>query len=111
MELDLQSLFELLCTAGLIGRDPATPPLPPHLGSYTRAYWSAKICRRHLFATLWLKSKEKALNTYKVVGNGWASGGPHCDEGVELGGRQVEVCAATAQAYPTTQVVRDQVLQ
>jgi hypothetical protein len=33
-------LFRLLCTAVLIGRDPATatpPPLTPHLGSYTRA--------------------------------------------------------------------------
>jgi hypothetical protein len=40
MELDLQSLFGLLCTAVLIGRgDPVTPPPPPptHLGSYTRA--------------------------------------------------------------------------
>jgi hypothetical protein len=26
MELDLQSLFGLLCTAVLIGRDPVTPP-------------------------------------------------------------------------------------
>ncbi len=33
MELDLQSLFELFCTAVLTGWDPATPPLPPHLGS------------------------------------------------------------------------------
>ncbi len=38
MELDLQSLFGLLCTAVLlIGWDPATTPLPPHLGSYSRA--------------------------------------------------------------------------
>jgi hypothetical protein len=42
MELDLQSLFGLLYTAVLIDSDPATPP-PPHLGSYTRPYWSAKI--------------------------------------------------------------------
>ncbi len=28
MELDLQSLFGLLCTAALIGWDPANPPLP-----------------------------------------------------------------------------------
>ena len=32
MELDLQSLFGLLCTAVLIGWDPSTPPLPTHLG-------------------------------------------------------------------------------
>ncbi len=37
MELDLQSLFGLLCTAVLIGRDPESPTLRPHLGSYTRA--------------------------------------------------------------------------
>ncbi len=38
MELNLQSqsLFGLLCTAVLIGRDPATFPHPPHLGSCTR---------------------------------------------------------------------------
>ncbi len=34
MELDLQSLFGLLRAAVLIGWDPATTPLPPHLGSY-----------------------------------------------------------------------------
>ncbi len=37
MELDLQSLFGLLCPAVFIGWGPATLPLPPHLGSYTRA--------------------------------------------------------------------------
>ncbi len=31
--LDLQSSFGLLCTAVLIGCDPATTSLPPHLGS------------------------------------------------------------------------------
>ncbi len=51
MELDLQSLFRLLCTALLIGWDPATPPpLPPHLGSYTRALLVSQD-RRHLFVT------------------------------------------------------------
>jgi hypothetical protein len=35
MELDLPSLYGLLCTAVLIGRDPATPP--------RGRYWSAKI--------------------------------------------------------------------
>jgi hypothetical protein len=31
---------------------PRNYPLPPHLGSYTRArYWSAMIYRRHLFVT------------------------------------------------------------
>jgi hypothetical protein len=40
MELDLQSLFGLLCTAVLIGGDPATPPRP----RITQGrYWSAKI--------------------------------------------------------------------
>ncbi len=37
MELDLISLFGLLCTAVLIGWNPRTPAPPPHLGSYTRA--------------------------------------------------------------------------
>jgi hypothetical protein len=37
ISLDLHSLFWLLCTAVLIGCDPATSPLPPAFGSYTRA--------------------------------------------------------------------------
>ncbi len=50
MELDLQSLFRLLCTV-LIGWDPTTPPPPPpHLGSYTRALL-VSIDRGHLFVT------------------------------------------------------------
>ncbi len=32
IELDIQSLFWLLCTAVLIGRDPANPPPPPIFG-------------------------------------------------------------------------------
>ncbi len=49
MELDLQSLFGLLCTAVHRSWDPETPP-PPHLGSYTRALL-VKQDRRHLFVT------------------------------------------------------------
>ena len=46
MELDLQSLFGLLCTAVLIGWDPATPPLHP---------WALLVRqdRQHLFVTPW----------------------------------------------------------
>ncbi len=54
MELDPQRLFGLLCTAVLIGWDPATPPFPPHLGSYTRALLVNQD-RRHLFVTYCLK--------------------------------------------------------
>jgi hypothetical protein len=50
MEIDLQSLFGLLCTAVLIGWDPATLPPPPHLGSFTRALL-VRQDRRHLFVT------------------------------------------------------------
>jgi len=54
MELDLQRLFGLHVyrTAVLIGRDPATPPLSPHLGSNTRALLVSQE-RRHLFVTPW----------------------------------------------------------
>ncbi len=49
MELDLQTLFGLLCRVVLIGWDPATPPLPLHLGSKRALLvnWD----RRHLFVT------------------------------------------------------------
>ncbi len=47
MELDLQSLFGLLCTAALIGWDPARPqlpPPPPRIWAHIRGrYWSAKM--------------------------------------------------------------------
>jgi hypothetical protein len=48
MELDLQSLFGLLCTAVLIGLDPATAPSPPP--SFGR-YLLVSQDRRHLFVT------------------------------------------------------------
>jgi hypothetical protein len=54
-EIDLQSLFELMCTYSCNHwmRDPATPTPPPlpHLGSYTRALLVSQH-RRHLFVTL-----------------------------------------------------------
>ncbi len=51
MELDLKSLFELLCTAAVLsGWAPATPSLTPHLGSHTRALLVSQD-RRHLFVT------------------------------------------------------------
>ncbi len=45
----------LMCTAVLIGWDPAASPPPshPHLGFYTRALLVSKD-RRHLFITPWL---------------------------------------------------------
>ncbi len=44
MELDLQSLFGLLCTAVLIGRAPSTTLPLPHIWAHIRGRnWSAKI--------------------------------------------------------------------
>ncbi len=49
MDIDLQSLFRLLCTAVLTGWDPATP-LPPALGLiYEGAIGQPRYCRRRLF--------------------------------------------------------------
>ncbi len=50
LELDLQSLFGLLCTAVLIGWNPPYSPPAPHLGSYTRALLDSQE-RRHLTPT------------------------------------------------------------
>jgi hypothetical protein len=68
MELDLQSLFGLLCTAVLIGWNPASPP-PPHLGSYTRALLVSQD-RRHLFVTPWgnLFCKAFPIKTFCKMG-------------------------------------------
>jgi hypothetical protein len=54
MELDIQSLFGLLCTAVLMGQDPLTPLLPPILGSYMRTLFVSQD-RRHIFLTLWVQ--------------------------------------------------------
>ena len=62
MELDLQSLFGLLCAATLIGWDPATPPLLLHLGSYTRALLVSQH-RRHLYVTPWFESTRRTKRT------------------------------------------------
>jgi hypothetical protein len=52
MELDLQSLFGLLCTAVYsLAETPQVSP-PRHLGSYTRARLVSQD-RRHLFVTPW----------------------------------------------------------
>jgi hypothetical protein len=52
MELDLPPKFiwASVYSCILIGWDLATPPLPPHLGSYTRALL-VSLDRRHLFVT------------------------------------------------------------
>ncbi len=65
MVLDLQSLFGLLCTAVLIGRDTATPPFPLHMGSYNRALLVSKD-RRHLFVTNPLASVYRGVTPSKM---------------------------------------------
>jgi hypothetical protein len=62
MELDLHSLFVLLCTAVLIGYDQQFPPSPSHLGSYTRALL-VNQGRQHRFVTPWLKRSK----TFTVI--------------------------------------------
>ncbi len=52
MELDLPRSFRLLCTAVLIGWDPATPPSPRIWARIRRRYWSAKV-DIHLFVIPW----------------------------------------------------------
>ncbi len=64
-ELDFQSLFGLLCTAVLIGWDPATHPLPPHLGSYTRALLVSQN-RQYLFITPGRKEGLGGANTHLI---------------------------------------------
>ncbi len=54
MELDLQILFGLLCTAVLIGWDPATPPFV-RIYAHTRALLVSQD-RRHLIVTPWLET-------------------------------------------------------
>ncbi len=59
MELDLQSLFGLHAHSWiLIGWDPATPPPPAFLGSYTRALLVSQD-RRYVFVTPCLQRGER----------------------------------------------------
>ncbi len=51
MELDLQSLFGLLCTAVHIGWDPASPPHPSAFGLIHEGAIGQLRYRRHLFLT------------------------------------------------------------
>ncbi len=48
MELDIKVYFGPMCTAVLIGWEPAPFPLSPHLGLYTRTQLVSQN-RRHLF--------------------------------------------------------------
>ncbi len=66
MESDLQSLFGLLCSAVLIDWEPATPPLPPHFGSYTRALLVSQD-RRHFFVTPWLNLSPPPLPHLSLI--------------------------------------------
>ncbi len=43
-----------MCTAVLIGWDPATPSLPPHLDSYYEGVLLVSKDRRHLLVTPWV---------------------------------------------------------
>ncbi len=63
MDLDLQSLFGLLCTAVLIGLDPPRTPRPPPriLGSYTRALLVSQD-RRHLFVTSCRRPSQESVS-------------------------------------------------
>jgi hypothetical protein len=66
MELDLQSLFGLLCTVVvLIGGDPTIPP-HPYLGLYTRVLLVSQK-RRHLFVTPWGTDFSNERSTYRCV--------------------------------------------
>jgi hypothetical protein len=62
MELDLQSLFGLLCTAVLIlAETPQLPPLPPP-PPFGLIYEGAIGLphRRHLYVSLWLRRRKGA---------------------------------------------------
>ncbi len=81
IELDLQSIFGLLCTAVLIGWDPAIPPLPPHL-----AHWLTLLVsqdRRHLYVTPWFHmsvnlTNEAVLGLLYYDNWNYNSKGVHC---------------------------------
>ncbi len=79
MELDLQSLFRLLCTAVLIGWDPATLPPPPRIWAHRQGALLVSQDRQHLFVTPWFSpscdfltfefSTTQLLSNYGVVWN------------------------------------------
>jgi hypothetical protein len=58
--IGLPSYSNNLSTAVLIGWDPATTPLPPRLGSYTRALLVSQDWR-HLYVTPWLPARPEPV--------------------------------------------------
>jgi hypothetical protein len=73
IELDLQSLFGLLriqLNSLAETPQPSPPPLPPYLGSYTRALLVSQD-RRHLFVTLW-NPPFSAATKEEVVERRWS---------------------------------------
>ncbi len=99
MALGLQSLFGLLRTAVLIGWDPAIPPLPPHLGSYTRALLVSQD-RRHLFVTPCFN-----LSPYHCTdcpsGFGCETGMVCTVQGMTRNARSSSACTPTARSSET----------
>jgi hypothetical protein len=98
MELDLQSLFGLLCTALIIGCDPATPPSSPaygliYEGAIGQPRKTASLCNPppktkkkmqqvvfqwkspeiHNTACLWLSAEKREEWVYSMVTYTWVS--------------------------------------
>ncbi len=63
MELDLKSLFGLLCTLCTHWLRPRNSPPPPYLGSYTRALLVSQD-RQHLFVTPWGLHRKKRFTSF-----------------------------------------------
>jgi hypothetical protein len=72
MELDLQSLFGLLCTVvySLAETPQLFPSPPPHLGSYTRALVVSQD-RRHIFVTPWAARTDACARIFKQSMGAW----------------------------------------
>ncbi len=81
MELDLQRIFGLLCTAVLIGWDPATfPPPPPRIWAHIRGVLLVSLDRRHLFVTLYyVGTSERA----EVASSRMARAGSWCNRRIK----------------------------
>ncbi len=79
IELNLQSLFGLhvySCTHWL--RPHNTPPIPPHLGSYTRALLVSQD-RRHLCITPWSRGKIEGIRFNQLTQQRWEPRGRQSD--------------------------------
>jgi hypothetical protein len=99
MQLDLRSLFGLLCTTVLIGWDTATPPSPRIWAHIRGCYWPAKIDDTTALCNprTWTHTETKLLLLLISVGKFSPAMGARNQVGIGLSYRPASLCSLATQ--------------